>query len=59
MYCFGMVQAQRGPGLFLISSLDRDTLSWEKRGADGVWEKGENHSVKSETENAVLLYLLV
>lgn len=54
-----MVQAQHGPGLFLISSLDKDTLLWEKREADGVWERCANHSVKSEPENAILLRLFV
>lgn len=54
-----MVQAQHGPGLFLISSLDRITLLWENRESDGMWEKDANHGIKLEPENAVLLYLFV
>lgn len=53
-----MVQAHRGPGLFLISRLDRDTFLWEKKEADGEWERDANHGIKSDPENAILLYLL-
>lgn len=43
----------------LINSSDKDTLLWEKREADWVWERDANYGIKSNPEDAVLLYLLV
>lgn len=44
-----------GPGFFLINNLDRDTLLWEKREADGIWERDAKYGVKSESENPASL----
>lgn len=55
-WCSDMIQAwDYGLGLFLINNLDRDTPLWEKREADGVWERDAKCGVKFESENPASL----